>query len=148
MRKNFVFDLKLEKIFDIQDWLLSNNMSKYTLQDAEFFNNNSLIPIKIPQLRYNQIINSITPNKTINNTWDFNISIKDLEFNELPTDYIDIEWKNVRRHRNDLLNNSDWSQLPDVPVNIREQYASYRQALRDITQQTNPFELLWPKKPE
>lgn len=43
------------------------------------------------------------------------------------------EWRKVRRRRNALLAASDWTQLPDVPENIREAYKPYRQALRDIT---------------
>lgn len=42
-------------------------------------------------------------------------------------------WAEVRDRRNALLAASDWTQLPDVPENIREAYKPYRQALRDIT---------------
>ena len=37
--------------------------------------------------------------------------------------------------RNQLLLESDWTQLPDVPSNTKDQWAEYRQALRDITKQ-------------
>jgi hypothetical protein len=37
----------------------------------------------------------------------------------------------MRAVRNDLLAQSDWTQLPDAPVN-REAWAKYRQALRDF----------------
>ena len=37
----------------------------------------------------------------------------------------------MRAVRNDLLSQSDWTQLPDAPVN-REAWATYRQALRDF----------------
>ena len=39
--------------------------------------------------------------------------------------------KMMRAIRNDLLAQSDWSQLPDAPCN-REAWATYRQALRDL----------------
>ena len=46
----------------------------------------------------------------------------------------------MRAVRNDLLSQSDWTQLPDAPVN-REAWAKYRQALRD-------FPATWTKSPE
>jgi hypothetical protein len=41
-----------------------------------------------------------------------------------------------REYRNQLLTASDWTQLPDAPVN-REAWAAYRQALRDLTDHVN-----------
>ena len=37
----------------------------------------------------------------------------------------------MRRHRDRLLAESDWTQLPDAPVD-QAAWASYRQALRDF----------------
>jgi hypothetical protein len=34
-----------------------------------------------------------------------------------------------------------------VPLATKEAWATYRQALRDITTQTDPFELNWPVTP-
>jgi len=42
----------------------------------------------------------------------------------------------VRRERDALLKASDWTQLPDAPVN-QEAWAAYRQALRDLTDHVN-----------
>jgi hypothetical protein len=54
----------------------------------------------------------------------------------------------VRVKRNALLASSDWTQLPDVPTAIREPWAVYRQALRDITAQPSfPADTVWPVKP-
>ena len=46
----------------------------------------------------------------------------------------------MRFARNSLLTASDWSQLPDAPVD-REAWATYRQALRD-------FPATWTPSPE
>lgn len=55
----------------------------------------------------------------------------------------------VRDKRNDLLKNSDWTQLKDIPDNISSSWAIYRQQLRDITNQENfPWQVVWPIKPE
>lgn len=50
--------------------------------------------------------------------------------------------------RNRLLANTDWTQLPDVPEQIKTRWASYRQALRDLPlQSNNPLEWKWPDEP-
>ena len=50
--------------------------------------------------------------------------------------------------RNELLAASDWTQLPDVTLNTKEAWATYRQALRDITDQPGfPLNVAWPPEP-
>jgi len=51
------------------------------------------------------------------------ISLKNIA--ELEYEYV------MRAIRNDLLKESDWTQLPDATVD-REAWATYRQALRDF----------------
>lgn len=54
----------------------------------------------------------------------------------------------VLRKRANLLNSSDWTQLPDVPLATKEKWGGYRQALRDITKQAGfPIEIDWPIPP-
>jgi hypothetical protein len=46
-----------------------------------------------------------------------------------------------------MLAESDWTQLPDAPVD-KEAWATYRQALRDITKQDGfPEDVEWPTRP-
>ena len=53
----------------------------------------------------------------------------------------------VRNQRNRLLSETDWMALSDNTMT--PEWASYRQALRDITEQTGfPFSVIWPTKPE
>lgn len=53
-----------------------------------------------------------------------------------------------RQKRDTLLQQSDWTQLPDAPINNKEAWATYRQILRDITTQSGfPESLIWPTKP-
>ena len=56
----------------------------------------------------------------------------------------------TRRKRNNLLKQSDIYMLPDFPITElkRQEWVTYRQALRDITQQEGyPNNLVWPNKP-
>lgn len=56
--------------------------------------------------------------------------------------------RNVRFRRNDLLADTDWTQVADAPVD-QAAWAEYRQALRDITAQDGfPNSVTWPTKPE
>ena len=53
----------------------------------------------------------------------------------------------VRGERDRLLADSDWTQVPDAPVD-QAAWATYRQALRDVPQQDGfPEEVTWPSKP-
>lgn len=51
--------------------------------------------------------------------------------------------------RRKLLEGSDWTQLPDVPLETKQAWATYRQALRDITEQPGyPTNIVWPTRPQ
>jgi hypothetical protein len=55
--------------------------------------------------------------------------------------------RNVRRKRNILLKETDWTALSDVVMSTP--MAEYRQALRDITSQEGfPYSVIWPTPPE
>lgn len=56
-------------------------------------------------------------------------------------------WEAVREERNALLAATDYTQLADAPAAVKAAYATYRQQLRDITQQSNPNNVLWPTEP-
>ena len=54
----------------------------------------------------------------------------------------------ARAQRDSLLVESDWTQLPDVPESTRAAWAQYRQALRDVPQQSGfPHTITWPERP-
>lgn len=55
--------------------------------------------------------------------------------------------KAVREQRTQKLKDSDWTQVADAPVD-KAAWATYRQALRDVTaQQGFPWEVTWPTEP-
>jgi len=54
----------------------------------------------------------------------------------------------ARSKRNALLASSDWTQVADAPVD-QSAWRTYRQALRDITEQEGfPADVVWPTPPE
>jgi hypothetical protein len=63
----------------------------------------------------------------------------------------DEKWMILRSHRSVLLARCDWTQLPDVPFTLaeKEAWATYRQALRDITETfANPDDVEFPEPPD
>lgn len=62
---------------------------------------------------------------------------------------VDQAWNDVRWDRDKLLAESDWTILVDVPLSeaSKTNWMAYRQSLRDITNQANPFNITWPVKP-
>lgn len=58
----------------------------------------------------------------------------------------EITWDDIRMTRDEKIDSTDWTQLPDVEESKRTSYAMYRQALRDIPQKYNtPAEVIWPQ---
>lgn len=58
---------------------------------------------------------------------------------------------NVIARRNVMLYSSDWTQIPNGPLTTEQQqeWAVYRQLLRDITAQSDyPFNIIWPTPPQ
>lgn len=56
-------------------------------------------------------------------------------FNELfPEATNEQKWEQIKIWRNSELARTDWTQLPDAPVD-KQSWAEYRQALRDIPAQ-------------
>ena len=65
---------------------------------------------------------------------------------EVVAERVNAQWDIIRSMRNARLSICDWTQLPDAPVD-HTAWAAYRQALRDITNQTDPFNIVWPEEP-
>ncbi|MXR29161.1 MAG: tail fiber assembly protein [Pseudomonas rhizophila] len=62
----------------------------------------------------------------------------------------EVEWAAIRTRRNQLLRETDFTQLPDYPATDaqRAEVKAYRQALRDIPEQLeDPSKLVWPVLP-
>ena len=54
----------------------------------------------------------------------------------------------IREERNAKLAATDWTQASDVPQSVKDSYAPYRQALRDVPSQSGfPNQVVWPTQP-
>ena len=59
------------------------------------------------------------------------------------------QWYIVKAQRDQLLQQSDWRvvKASDTGIPLSQEWKNYRQALRDITTQTNPYNIIWPTPP-
>jgi hypothetical protein len=73
--------------------------------------------------------------------------LTDIPEDQLVAEAIKKAWRELRLSRRRLLNSSDWTQVPDAPVDSAA-WAVYRQQLRDLpANTTDPRNVVWPEPP-
>ena len=82
--------------------------------------------------------------KTETVDWDgTQFVVRPYSFDELQAQYA-----KVREQRIQLLKACDWTQITDYDLGAdRDAWAAYRQALRDLADAPNPFDITWPQPP-
>lgn len=112
---------------------------KAFFDDAISYNNLPGDLISITDSEHNQLIEAINNNGKEITIVDGNITLTDKVISDT--------WDNIRYVRNMRLKASDYTQLPDFSGNAAA-WATYRQALRDITTQfSDPNDVVWPVAP-
>ena len=82
----------------------------------------------------------------VNGKWFTKYSVSDLSADAIAAKDAE-QSKAIRTQRNQLLAESDWTQLADAPVD-KTIWSVYRQSLRDISSQKGfPWDVVWPEKP-
>jgi len=82
----------------------------------------------------------------IGGKWFTKYSVSDLDADGIAAKDAE-QAKSVRAERNRLIAECDWTQVEDSPVD-KAAWATYRQALRDLTLQAGfPFDVTYPTKP-
>lgn len=104
-----------------------------------------IVDVHPPQIDYTQNLTENVPT-LIDGVWTRQWIISDASASEIK-ERIESKWASIRAERNVRLTMCDWTQLPDAPVEAAV-WAVYRQALRDITEQVDPFNITWPKEPK
>ena len=81
-----------------------------------------------------------------NNVWSLGWAVQALSQAEQDAQNT-AQAKSVRQQRSTKLAECDWTQVADAPVD-KAAWATYRQALRDITTQAGfPWTMTWPESP-
>jgi len=98
-----------------------------------------------PELTNTQVLVEGTP-VIADNRWTQVWTVRDMTADEV-TSRNEGQATSVRSERNDKLVASDWTQLADSPAD-KTAWATYRQALRDVTAQAGfPLTVTWPDAP-
>jgi hypothetical protein len=85
------------------------------------------------------------PAVLIDGVWTQTYIVSDLDA-DASAAKVGAQWDVVRAERNKLLADCDWTQIPDASADAAA-WATYRQALRNITTQSDPFNIVWPVLP-
>lgn len=86
---------------------------------------------------------------------NFNTESDDFNTLKIPTEIKaqivnDAKWQKIRLKREPLMNETDWTQMPDAPLTPekKKEFVYYRQKLRDIPNSYSyPDDVIWPEKP-
>lgn len=82
----------------------------------------------------------------LNGKWYTKYSVAEMDAEAIATKNTE-QAKAMREQRDEKLKDCDWTQVADAPVD-KAVWATYRQALRDITTQSGfPWEITWPDAP-
>lgn len=89
------------------------------------------------------------PALLIDGVWTQNYIVSEFDADESAA-MIEAQWTVIRAARNKILADTDWwvMKAMETNVTISAERHAYRQALRDITDQVNPLNIIWPTKPE
>lgn len=89
------------------------------------------------------------PALLIDGVWTQNYIVSELD-PDASAARIEAQWNVVRNERNKMIADTDWwvTKALETGVTIAADQSAYRQALRDITEQADPFNITWPEKPE
>lgn len=105
-------------------------------------------PTPRPTIPYTKNAIEITPTKDQYGKWIQTWEIVDATEEQIQA-RLNFQWNVVRDQRNDLLTASDWTQSRDVHLANDEDWTTYRQELRNITDNyANPFDVVFPEAPE
>jgi hypothetical protein len=88
------------------------------------------------------------PALLIDGVWTQNYIVTDLDA-DASAAKVGEQWGVIRAERNALLARTDWwvTKAAETGAIISDNQHAYRQALRDITIQSDPFNIVWPAPP-
>lgn len=114
--------------------------------EPEFLQENNCLPVETYR-SYNRETQKLEPcSAYIDEGKVYTVRVLDFTEDDLLQKQMETA-ANVRKQRDQLLKDSDWTQLTDAPID-KTIWVTYRQDLRDITLQEGfPFDIVWPEIP-
>tara|TARA_B100000927_G_C16116497_1_gene329373 strand:+ start:100 stop:534 length:435 start_codon:yes stop_codon:yes gene_type:complete len=74
----------------------------------------------------------------------YNVKVENTTTDE-QTALINQQWANIRFQRDRKLQETDWRASSDLTLS--DDWKNYRQALRDVPTQSDPYNIAWPTEP-
>jgi hypothetical protein len=113
--------------------------------DADFMASNNALGVTVWKQHDKATQKLIPCDPYIEDNQVFTVEVADKTPEDIESDTL-VAANEVRAKRNQLLLETDWTQVADVQVD-KQIWAEYRQALRDITTQAGfPFDVIWPSQ--
>ena len=114
-------------------------------RNTDFLTANNVVEL-VETLAYTTPIQKLsTVDAYIDNGKVYNVKVESTTADE-QTALTTQEWRSVRNQRNNLLTETDWRAGSDLTLS--DEWKTYRQALRDVPTQSDPFNITWPTKPQ
>tara|TARA_Y100000401_G_C8278735_1_gene202264 strand:+ start:273 stop:707 length:435 start_codon:yes stop_codon:yes gene_type:complete len=124
--------------------LFPNTSFPPTGPDASFLADNNVVEL-ISTLSYTPPTQKLTTvDAYIDGGKVYNVKVESTTTDEQTT-LINSKWEDIRRYRDSYLIDTDWRASTDLTLS--DDWKNYRQALRDIPTQSDPFNITWPTKP-
>ena len=124
--------------------LFPNTSFPTTGPDASFLTDNNVVEL-ISTLSYTSPTQKlVTVDAYIDGGKVYNVKVESTTTDE-QTALINSKWEDIRRKRDSALINTDWRASSDLTLS--DDWKTYRQALRDVPSQSDPFNITWPTKP-
>mgnify|MGYP003142838415 FL=1 len=109
--------------------------------NASFIADNNLVEL-VETLSFTlptQKMSSVEP--YLDNGKAYNVKVESTTAEE-QTALTNSQWESIRDQRDNLLKQTDWRASSDLTLS--DEWKTYRQSLRDITTQSDPYNITWP----
>jgi len=124
--------------------LFPNTSFSITGPNADFLTENNVVEL-VENLSYT------TPTQKLSNVdayveggKAYNVRVENTTADE-QTELINQKWIQIRELRNEILKDTDWRASSDLTLS--DDWKTYRQALRDVPTQSDPYNITWPSAP-
>ena len=111
---------------------------------ASFLSDNNVVEL-VEKLSYtspSQKLSKVDP--YVDNGKAYNVKVESTTSDE-QTKLIADKWIEIRQERHWKLQETDWRASSDLTLS--DAWKNYRQSLRDITTQSDPYNITWPTEP-
>ena len=112
--------------------------------NADFLTENNVVEL-VQTLNYTTPTQKLTTvDAYVENGKVYTVKVESTTSDE-QTNLTNQQWVNVRNERDFKLQETDWRASSDLTLS--DTWKTYRQALRDVPTQSDPFNITWPTEP-